>query len=681
MLLRSFEKLPTSENRFGYIESKWKSDYVIHQGIISSVWANAALNARLESGDTSRNGWGGTLSGGVSGQPNIRLSFNRTRPTLGFIGGYQRKNRKSTIVVPVESASQETADQYTRTLLAIYKREDVKETESQSFYNGACIAGIDFLHLYLDFRDDPINGDLKFRSVPVTYTFFDPYFKNNDLSDCSFITVRNYLDHATAASLLDKKYTDVIMNMPSAKSGIGNDGRFMYTAENIGQPNGRFVTYDEYYYRDYREQQMLVNKKTGSILDISYMPHIDVEALIEDFPELELIVQDVPTVRLAIMVNNQCFYDGPQPLMMDDYPFAATFGFFNKLSPNIYNRVQSVAYALRDTQTMYNQRLTLTSDISQSVANSGWIFKEDAIIDPNHLLTTGQGRLIPIKRTANIGDIAPIPGPQIPAGLFELGEIYGQQFTLATGVNEEMLGAATNDVAALLASYRQGAGLTTLQCLFDNFDFTVKRLGDLAIKAIKMNYTPTKIKKILGGEQPTDFFYDKDFSKFQCQVQLGFDTESQKQIAFAQIVQLKQLGYDIPASYAIEEAALQNKPKLMQFFQQQEEMQRQSNEMQMQLQQQQLQSQIRLSDATAMAQEGMYIERVSRVGENKALAEERKSKSINEDYEALLNYARALRELELIEKDIESRDIDHLRNLLLLQREEKEPRTNREFAY
>lgn len=670
MLLRTFEQLPDPRQRFDYIKKKWNSDYITNQSIWSIMWQNAATNARLEAGDTSTSAYGNV---GLVGQPNVQLSFNRVRPTCGFVGGWQRKNRKSTVVVPVENASQETADQSTRVMLAIYKKENIKETESRSFYNGACITGLDFLHVYLDLREDPINGDIKVESVPLTYMFLDPYFKNMDFSDCSFMTRRSFLTHATAASLVDPKYYDEIMSMPANRTGIGSDGRFQYVMENQGQAPRNLLTYDEYYYRDYRKQRLLVDKETGDMLDISYNEMVDVDQFLMDNPDIELIEQQVPTVRLAIIIQGKTYYDGPQPLGIDEFPFVGSFGFFNNILPSVYNRIQSIAYSLRDAQVMYNQRLTLTSDYVQSVVNSGWIFKENAVVDPNHLMQTGQGRLIPIKREANIADIQQIQAPQVPQGFFQLGDAYGQQFTLATGVNEEMLGAATQDVAALLASYRQGAGLTTLQVLFDNFDFTVKRLGDLILKVIKMNYTPSKIKRILGGEEPSPYFYDKEFGKYQCQVQLGFDTETQQQMEMAQIVQLKQLGYEIPASYAIGVATLQNKNKLMEYFKAQEESQAQAQQMQQQLQMQEIQSRIKLTDATAMANEGMAYERVSRVDENKSLAEERKSKAVNEDNQALLNYAKALRELELIEKDIKTRDIAHLENLLRLRREEKEP--------
>lgn len=673
--MRTFEDLPNPNDRFGYIKKKWDSDYLVNQSILGIMWSEASTNARLECGDTSRAiGFGITA---VPGQPSAQVSLNRVRPTLGFIGGWQRKNRKSTIVIPVENASQQTADQQTRLLLALYKNENVQETLSRSFYNGACVSGLDFLHLYLDFRNDPVNGDLKVESVPLTYMFFDPYFRNMDFSDCSFMTRRSYVTHATAGSLVPDSEFDRVMSLQSNAMGVGRDGRFQYVMENQGQAPRSLLAYDEYYYRDYRKQRMLVDKINGDMLDISYNKNVDVNQFLFDNPDVELITQNVPTVRLAILIQDDVFWDGHQPLLIDDYPFVGSYGFFNTIMPSVYNRIQSVAYSLRDAQILYNQRVTLTSDYIQSVVNSGWIFKENAILDVNHLFQTGNGRIIPVKREANIAtDVVQIQPPPIPAGFFQLGEVYGQQFNLVTGVNEEMLGAATQDVAALLASYRQGAGLTTLQSLFDNFDFTVKRLGDIFLRAIKMNYTPAKVKRILGGEELSPYFYDKEFGKYQCQVQLGFDTESQKQMAFAQIVQLKQLGYDIPASYAIGEAALQNKDKLMQFFQQQEQAQSQAQQVASQMQMQEAQARIELTQATAMANKGMAAERISRIEDNKAQAEERKSKAVNEDYEAILNYAKALRELELIEADIKTRDIAHLENLLRLKREEKEPDHN-----
>ena len=107
---------------YAAIQRKINADYTANQALWLNFWAEATLDTRLEAGDTS-------LMGELNTQlPNNNRGswyFNRVRPLCNMVSGYQRRNRKSTIVVPLENADQETADQWTKILLNVYKREGV----------------------------------------------------------------------------------------------------------------------------------------------------------------------------------------------------------------------------------------------------------------------------------------------------------------------------------------------------------------------------------------------------------------------------------------------------------------------------------------------------------------------------------------------------------------------------
>ena len=72
---------------------------------------------------------------------------------------------------------------------------------------------------------------------------------------------------------------------------------------------------------------------------------------------------------------------------------------------------------------------------------------------------------------------------------------------------------------------------------------------------------------------------------------------------------------------------------------------------------QEQQARINLSNARATADEGLGIERLSRIAENKALANERKAEASKDREQALLNRIKALKELDDI-------DISQMRTLI-----------------
>lgn len=160
MLMRPDEYL---DENYSAIKKKIDSDYAANQAIWQVYWTEATLDTRLEACDTS-------LMADLNQQlPNNNRGswyFNRVRPLLNMIQGYQRRNRKATVVVPLENGDQKTADQWTKIILGIYKRENVYETISDAFHQGACITGMNMLHVYLDWKNDPINGDIKIDNCP-----------------------------------------------------------------------------------------------------------------------------------------------------------------------------------------------------------------------------------------------------------------------------------------------------------------------------------------------------------------------------------------------------------------------------------------------------------------------------------------------------------------------------------
>jgi hypothetical protein len=196
---------------------------------------------------------------------------------------------------------------------------------------------------------------------------------------------------------------------------------------------------------------------------------------------------------------------------------------------------------------------------------------------------------------------------------------------------------------------RQGAGLTTLQILFDNLDYAQKLLGQVMIDVIQANYMPGKIKKILEGKEPTAQFYNKAFGKYGAVVEEGLNTATQRQMQFAQLLQLREVGVPVPNSSLLEAATIQNKKELIETIEAEQKQQQQMQQMQLQSQIEAAQAQTELARARAVADKGLGIERMSRVEENHALAEERRAQAVKDEDIGFLNLVKALKEVDSID--------------------------------
>jgi hypothetical protein len=623
--------------------SRMESFYAESITINQSFWSEADTDTRFFAGDQTL--WS-DIYGNLPANRRRQFNFNRIMRVVNMISGHQRRSRKSTICTPVENADQKTADQFSKILLWIANQEGVLETISDSF-QGALITGMNFLQVWIDYRSDPISGNIKVDNCSYNSFLVDPYFRKHDLSDCNSIWKRSFLTKRECVSLLPSK-TEEIMGLWGNSAGTGRDGKFQFMPESYNYGMQNLLTYDEFYYRDYRNQRMLVDTQTGESMEWRSNNEEGLREFLRVYPQMTVIESEVPTVKLAIVIQGKVMYDGPNPIGIDQYPFVPMLAYYNPQMPYFPWRIQGVVRGLRDAQYLYNRRKIIELDILESQINSGWIYKENALVNPKDVFLYGQGRGLALKDEAQMTDVQQIQPPQIPPSMIELSKILAQEVQEISGVNEELLGSATDDKAGILSMLRQGAGLTTLQTLFDQLDRSQKLLGKLMIDIVQANFTPGKVQRIL-EEQPSAQFYNKAFGKYDAVVEEGLNTTTQKQMNFAQLLQLREVGVTIPDDVLLDAATIQDKTKLVEAVAKANQLKQQISEIQLKAAVEEQQARTELAQARAQADRGLGMERASRVQENQQLAVERHAQAEKDQQDALLSKVKALKELDNID--------------------------------
>ncbi len=636
------------------ILSRMEAFYAEAITLNQSFWSEADLDTRFESGDQTL--WN-DVWGNLPVNRRTQFSFNRIKRTKNMIGGHQRNNRKSLVCEGIANADDETADQFSKIFKFLESTEGILHTVSDSF-DGALVTGMNFMHIYMDYRNDPVSGDIKVDNCAYNSFLVDPFFRKLDLSDCNNIWKRSFLTKREVISLLPE-HEEEILGLQGNESQAGRDSKFQFMPENYNVSYTNLLTYDEFYYRDYRKQKLMVDAQTGEVQEWKGQDEERLKLFLKTYPKVTMIESDVPTVNLAIVVQGKVMYDGPNPMGIDRYPFVPVISYYNPQMPYYPWRIQGIVRGLRDSQYLYNRRKVIELDILESQINSGWKYKENALVNPKDVFLSGQGRGLALKDDAQMTDAEQIVAPGIPQGMIELSKMLGEEISQISGVNEELLGSATDDKAGILSMLRQGAGLTTLQILFDNLDYAQKQLGDIILDLIQANYTPGKVKKILEGEEPTAQFYNKAFGKYHSVVVEGLNTATQKNMQFAQLLQLREAGIPVPDDVLLNASTMQNKKELVEAIAAQQQQAQQLQQQQMQQQMDLQQAQAELARARAAADQGLGLERISRVEENQALAVERRAQAIRDEDAGLLDKVRALKELEEL-------DITHLEKLITL---------------
>ncbi len=630
--------------------------------INESFWSEADTDTRFEAGDQTL--WQ-DIYGNLPLNRRRQFNFNRIRRVKNMIGGYQRRNRKSSVVVPIENGDEITADQLSKILIWQNNQGGVLDTISSAF-DGALVTGMNLLQVWMDYRNDPLSGDIRVDNCSYNSFLIDPFFRKPDLSDCNGIWKRSFLTKREAISLMPDKEEEIMQLV-----GIDSrDGKFQFMPESYNFSVYNLLSYDEYYYRDFRKAKMVVDTETSKTVEWTSDNAEGLKRLLKLYPQLTLIEHEVPTVKLAIVIQGKVFYDGAQPSGIDCYPFVPVLGYYQPQLPYFPLRIQGIVRGLRDAQFLYNRRRVIELDILESQINSGWKFKENALVNPEHIYLEGQGRGLALKDEASMADVEKIQPAQIPPSMIQLSELLGKEIQEISGVNEELLGSATDEKAGILSMLRQGAGLTTLQILFDQLDHAQKLLGNIMIKMIQNNFTPGKVERIIEAP-PAENFYDKAFGKYDCVIEEGLNTSTQKQMQFAQMLQLREAGVPIPDEALLEAATIQDKKKIIEMVQAQQQAAQQIQEQQAQVQMANVQAQTKLAEARATADEGLGLERISRIEENKALADERKAEAQKDRDLGLLHVVKALKEIDTV-------DLQQLEKIIALSMMMKKEENERE---
>jgi len=613
-----------------------------------SYWLEGTKDIRMKSSDQSI--WGELYSQLPSFQRK-QFNFNRIRRVINMVTGYQRKNRKATTVMPIEGADEHTADQFTSLMTWVANSTNMYHILSEAF-EGALTTGMNLLSMWMDYRNDPLNGDLRIDNLSYNGFMIDQFFTKQDLTDCNFVWTRKYLSRIQASSLFPSRKND-IMEM----SGGQKDEKFDFLPENFNIRNPDLLSYDEFWYLDFRKQKVVVDSESGDMLEWTG-PKDNLDQFLRRFPQLKVKNIDKQTVKLAVVIAGNVMYDGTNPYNIDTYPFVPVLGYFEPDMPFYEYKIQGMVRSLRDAQFLYNRRKVIELDILESQVNSGVKVLEDSLVDDNDAFMSGQGRALFIKKDAPQGmdSVQPIPPPGVPSSMIELSRLLGEEIQQISGVNEELLGSAEDDKAGVLSMLRQGAGLTTLQKLFDQLDLSQKLIGEKVIHLVQNNFMPGKVQRII-AEQPSQQFYNKAFQKFDAVVAEGMLTENQQKLQYIQYMQLKQAGLPIPTELLLDVAPVVQKKELKEAVAKQEQQIAEAQQRQQQLEMALLQAQINDLEGKDLANTGLGVERLSRVEENRSLSIERRAEAIKDLEMANLDKIKAAKELIGV-------DLDQLRQLL-----------------
>lgn len=578
-----------------------------------------------------------------------------------MVTGYQRQHRKSINYIPSEGADPGTTDQYTRIIDHVANVEGINEQFSKAC-ELATVSGMVLLQPYLDYAgDDPAQGNLKLKIWEYNAFLVDPYFRNPDMSDAQFVWCQEYISKKEA----EERFPDKLENIAPMAGTPQRYGSFYFLPENYNMARNDLMVLSYVWYKWKRKKKRLYSPQRNQFFDFGGGDE-QLESILYNIPDLEVVEMEVPTWKLATILNDQLMFQGDNPLGFDTCPFVPVFWNYEP-HINYYDlRVRSLVKTMRDPQFLMNRRIILNHDISESSINSGWKRKVGAVANEDNLKKSGQGWDVLVNEGYELSDVEKIIPNAVPPSDMALADQLMSLIYSTSGVNIENWSAQDEkQVSSLTVLLKQGANLMVLQKYFDQWDYALKQLGGKLLDIILLNWNAPKVGLLL-GEEPSPHFFSRIFAKYQVIVEEGLNTATQKQQEFSQWMELNQaLGGIIPASEIAKRAVIQGKNELVEILAQQEKQQAAAAEHAQNVAHvleeakvKELYSKAVSNIATAREKHGraesnigLFEERLSMIGRNNSMSAKAKAEALEKLVEVTHKYGELEAHLKMNELD------------------------------
>jgi len=628
-------------------------------------WNEGFTDSQFMAGNQSFvNGYFGRKANAQSDQ----WYFNLLQQPINMITGYQRQHRKQINYIPIEGSDTNTTDQYNKLITSVCNRQGIHEQFSRACEQAA-VTGMVLLQPYLDYTgSDPAQGEMKLKVWEYNSFICDPWARELDFSDSQYVWTQEYISKKEA----EERFPGEVQKISPMSASNGRQGKFYFLpeAQSVSQTDQMVLSYVWYKWK--RKRKKLYSKTRNQFFDFGG-DEGQMDQLLATISDMELVEIEVPTWKLAVVLNDQLVFQGDNPLGFDDCPFIPVVWNYEPHLSNYGLRVRGLVRTMRDSNYLLNRRIILNHEISETTINAGWKRKLGAVANEDNLKRTGQGWDVLVNDGFEMTDVEKILPSSIPESDMALADQLQSLIFSTSGVNLETWSAQDQgNASSLTVMLKQAANLMVLQKYFDQWDLSLKQLGSVMMKIVQNNWNAPKVGLMI-NEEPTPFFYSKVFADFSTVVEEGVLTPTQQYQEYQAWLELnQQLGGIIPPQELAKRAPIQGKAELMEMLAQQAMQQQAVQEETTNIQHafdtarlQELQSKSVANIARAKEDYGRYEsnlglkdERESELTKNRALATKAKMEALDKmvDAAAKLGAVETMMGLNVIE-EMEEKDI------------------------
>jgi len=594
--------------------------------------------------------------------------FNIIQQPVNMITGYQRQHRKAIIYEAADGADPQTTDQYTRLISNCCQKEAIHEQFSKACELSA-VAAKCLIQPYLDYTgDDPAQGQLKLKIWEYNSFLVDPYYRNPDMSDAQFVWCQEYISKHEAQN----RFPDKLEQIAPMSGTPQRYGSFYFLPENYNMARNDLMVLSYVWYKWKAKKKRLYSRKLNQFFDFAGGEE-QLEQILYGIDDMEVVTVEAPVWKLAVVLNEQLMYQGDNPLGDIGCPFISVDWNYEP-HINYYDlRCRSLIRTMRDPQFLFNYKVIQNNDIASATINAGWKRKIGAVANEDNLKKAGQGWDVIINEGYELTDVEKIIPSAVPESDLVLADQMQKLMFSCSGIDMENWSAQNDKQASsLTVLLKQAANLMVFQKYFDQWDHSLKLLGEKMLGITLNNWNAEKVGLMI-GEEPSPHFYSRVFAKYKTVVEEGLLTPTQRNLQAQQMMDINlAFGREVlPPSMIIKDMNIQGKAEIIQFLQQQEEQAQQLQQEQTAVQHafehaklQELMTKAAANIATARERHGrsesnlgLYEERLSMIERNRAMSLKEKQAALTSLLENVQKYGEIETEYQENKLHLESQDI------------------------
>lgn len=556
------------------------------------------------------------------------LTFNRIKPIVGIVSGYQRENSARLKVNPEGGEDKVFSEVMDKILMFIDKGSHLSYRLGYMFDDGL-YCGKGFMEASITYDKDPIRGELNFKQLNPYQVKVDPDCLDYDINDSAqycFKVVRLSKDKLKFLYPSKKKLIDgfVIDNDDPVENGggvmvegdkddYGNNPnkttvvqRTSEAVDDEGHEKDQKFTLKEYWRLKTVKKFYVVEKETGEPQKFDTKEEAEAFAMTQNSQgmmpgmeqpqavgqEMKVIDRDTNEMWVASQCCGHILQDEKSPFepLYSGFPF---FRYMADWTPNADSellRVQGFVRQLKDPQREKNKSKSQNLHILNTQANSGWIADDDALSPEGfkQLEEMGAKPGLVIKKRAGkeVREIMP-KGPN--AGHLQREQQADEEFKQISAVNPDLMGMSEGTESGKAIGLRIKQAVLALVRLFYNFKYTKECIGRFTLQMVPMLMDSKKIMKIIGpqymqlnqldeGSIMAMLTIIKD-NKYDVLVTEADNNSTMRYETFNQLVELTKAGLPIPPDLVIDYMDLPNSNEVKQKMIEQQQMQMQQQMM------------------------------------------------------------------------------------------------------